>query len=114
MGTGVYPVHFVQALRSLGCDVEHVAVPTAQRMPVRQWLEAHGSLFAAQGAVLSASARVWHAQVAVNVQRRKDFCQGSVEASALMKRQGHKPKRAPMRSPSGLAGACWTAPCVVS
>ena len=50
--TGVYPVHFVQALRNLGCDVEHVTVPAAQRMPERQWLEVHASLFAEKHVVI--------------------------------------------------------------
>ena len=50
--TGVYPVHFVQALRNLGCEVEHVTVPAAHRMPVRQWLEVHASLFAEKHIVI--------------------------------------------------------------
>ena len=50
--TGVYPVHFVQALRNLGCEVEHLTVPAVHRMPVRQWLEVHASLFAEKHIVI--------------------------------------------------------------
>lgn len=50
--TGVYPTHFVQALRSLGCELEHVFIPPQQRMQVRQWLEVNASLFAEKHVVI--------------------------------------------------------------
>lgn len=50
--TGVYPAHFVQALRSLGCEVEHVHVIPAKRVRVRQWLETNISLFENQHVVI--------------------------------------------------------------
>ncbi|CAN7668483.1 MULTISPECIES: hypothetical protein [unclassified Acidovorax] len=50
--TGVYPMHFLQAMRTLGCEVEHFLIPPAHRVHVRKWLVEHVNLFAEKHVVI--------------------------------------------------------------